>query len=69
MLASETELSKLRQQYVQIYQQLPATEKEIVQLFSVIYEPVNRSSFLRCINAIRQKQGSTARDKRRQLHV
>ena len=58
MLASETELSKLRQQYIQIFQQLPPTEKEIVQLFSVIYEPVTRSSFLRCINAIRQKQGS-----------
>ncbi|MGK7894018.1 MAG: DEAD/DEAH box helicase [Xenococcus sp. (in: cyanobacteria)] len=58
MLASETELSKLRQQYIGIYQQLPATEKEIVRLFSVIYEPVTRSSFLQCINAIRQKQGS-----------
>lgn len=58
MLSSETELSQLRQEYVETYQQLPATEKEIVQLFSVIYEPVTRTNFLQCINVVRQKQGS-----------
>jgi superfamily II DNA or RNA helicase len=41
---------KLRQQLVEGYRQLPLLEQKIVQLFSVIYEPVSRASFVLCWN-------------------
>jgi superfamily II DNA or RNA helicase len=41
---------KLRLQLVENYRQLPPLEKQIVQLFSVIYESVNRASFALCWN-------------------
>ncbi len=56
MLASETEPTKLRQQLSQIYKKLPSLQRQIVRLFSVIYEPVKRSTFLKCLDWIGEKQ-------------
>ncbi len=42
----------LRNQLNNDYLNLPPLEEKIVQLFSVIYESVNRTSFLACLNAI-----------------
>jgi hypothetical protein len=44
--------SKLQTQLVQAYYQLPPLDQKIVQLFSVIYEPINRTSFMACLNQI-----------------
>lgn len=56
MLASESELVTIRQQLERTYHQLPQIKKQIVRLFSVIYEPVNRTTFLKCIDAVGEKQ-------------
>ena len=58
MPASET--VQLRQQLSQIYQKLSAPRRQIVRLFSVIYGPVSRSMFLKCLNGldIRQDNGN-----------
>ncbi len=56
MLASETEIIQLRQQQRQSYQQLSTLRRQIVRLFSVIYEPVNRSAFLKCLDSVGEKQ-------------
>jgi len=47
---SSTDTVKLRTQLVENYRQLPQLEKQIVQLFSVIYEPVSRASLALCWN-------------------
>jgi hypothetical protein len=44
------DIEKLRKQIVQRYRALPELEQRIVQLFSVIYSPINRATFLECIN-------------------
>ncbi|MFB2836217.1 hypothetical protein, partial [Floridanema evergladense] len=38
------------QQLAQAYYQLPTVEQKIIQLFAVIYEPINRTAFLTCLN-------------------
>ncbi len=43
---------KLQTQLAQAYYQLPPLDQKIVQLFSVIYEPINRTSFMACLNQI-----------------
>ncbi len=55
MLSSETEISQLRQTYSQEYQELPKIRKQIVRLYSVIYEPVSRSKFLKCLDSLGEK--------------
>ena len=40
---------QIRSKLTQIYQKLPEKEKQMVRLFSVIYEPVNRTAFLSCL--------------------
>ena len=50
MTASET--AQLRQHLNQIYQNLSEPRRQIVRLFSVAYEPVSRSLFLKCVNAL-----------------
>ena len=55
MLSSETDISQLRQTYIQEYQKLPQIRKQIVRLYSVIYEPVNRSKFLKCLDDLGEK--------------
>ena len=46
------EIDKVRSELIEKYNKLPALSKKIVQLFSVIYEPVNRTSFLGCLNYV-----------------
>lgn len=46
MLASKTEITRLRQQLDQAYQKLPTLQRQMVRLFSVIYEPVSSTNFL-----------------------
>ena len=49
MLNSYTNPDKIRNQLIKIYQELPPKERQMVQLFSVIYEPVSRTSFMSCL--------------------
>ena len=56
MPAPEIEITQLRQQLSQSYQKLSTLRRQIVRLFSVIYEPVNRSTFLKCLDSIGEKQ-------------
>lgn len=58
MLGSKFNDVELRQQLVQIYEQLPLIDKQMVRLFSVIYEPVGRTVFLNCVNALGLKQSN-----------
>lgn len=43
-------IETLRQQLVEEYNKLSALQQAIVQLFSVIYEPVSRGVFVTCLN-------------------
>jgi superfamily II DNA or RNA helicase len=52
MINSNADSEKLRTQLANDYRQLPALEQKIIQLFSVIYEPINRTLFLECLNDI-----------------
>ncbi len=47
---SYADSAKLRRQIVEAYHELSPLEQVIVQLFSVIYEPVSRTSFVLCLN-------------------
>jgi hypothetical protein len=42
--------AKLRMQYLANYHKLPSLERRMLQLFSVIYEPVSRATFVECFN-------------------
>ncbi|MGF1570930.1 MAG: DEAD/DEAH box helicase [Nodosilinea sp.] len=44
------DIESFRAKLVQTYRQLPELEREIVQLFSVLYAPVGKTKFLDCIN-------------------
>lgn len=46
----EADNQKLQVQLTEAYRQLPPIETKIVQLFSVFYEPINRTTFLECLN-------------------
>lgn len=50
MTNSNADPPKLQTQLAQAYHQLPPLTQKIVQLFSVIYEPINRTSFMNCLN-------------------
>jgi len=52
MTDSDADSTKLQTQLAQAYRQLSHTDQEIVQLFSVIYEPINRTLFRNCLNQI-----------------
>ena len=41
---------QLRNPLIERYRQLSPVDRKIMQLFSVIYEPVNRAKFLTCVN-------------------
>jgi superfamily II DNA or RNA helicase len=71
MIAPETEITLLRQKLDQAYQKLPTLQRQIVRLFSVIYEPVSRSNFLQCINALgaKDEQGKTLTSKTLKPHL
>jgi hypothetical protein len=42
--------AKLRTQYLASYRKLPGLERQMLQLFSVAYEPVSRATFVECFN-------------------
>ena len=42
--------TKLQEQLAQIYFELPPFAQKIVQLFSVIYAPIDKNSFLSCLS-------------------
>lgn len=52
MTDSDADNTKLQTQLAQVYSQLSHIDQKIVQLFSVIYESVNRTSFMNCLNQI-----------------
>ncbi|WP_017295787.1 DEAD/DEAH box helicase [Geminocystis herdmanii] len=52
MLNSYINPSEIRQQLTKTYQQLPSTQKKMVQLFSIIYAPISRSSFVLCLRSL-----------------
>ncbi len=52
MSASDLEINQLRQHLDQTYQQLSNLQRQIVRLFSVFYEPVNRNIFLQSLSAL-----------------
>ncbi len=52
MKHSEVEPQQLQTELAEAYCQLSPLEEKIVQLFSVVYEPINRTSFLECWNDI-----------------
>ena len=46
------DIETIRTELVAKYRKLPALEQKIVQLFSVIYEPITRTSFADCFNGL-----------------
>ncbi|MEO0843274.1 MAG: DEAD/DEAH box helicase [Cyanobacteria bacterium J06643_5] len=52
MSDSHVDAAQLRSQIVEEFHLLPPLEEKIIQFFSVIYEPINRTSFLECLNYI-----------------
>ncbi|MBD2770910.1 DEAD/DEAH box helicase [Iningainema tapete] len=52
MIDSEADIPQLQAQLAFAYRKLPPLEQKIVQLFSVIYEPINRTAFMGCLNQI-----------------
>ncbi len=55
MINNYSERAKQRQALVEAYGKLGKPEKLIVQMFSVIYEPVNRTMALACCNELHQR--------------
>jgi hypothetical protein len=47
----------LQVRYLGTYRKLPTLERYILQLFSVIYEPINRANFVECFNKAAFKDG------------
>jgi superfamily II DNA or RNA helicase len=45
-----------RSKIVETYRALPKLEQRIIQLFSVIYEPISQSTFLKCLNHVNTGQ-------------
>ncbi|MDY6899783.1 MAG: ATP-dependent helicase, partial [Cyanobacteriota bacterium] len=52
MSDSDVDTAQLRSQLIEEFRLLPSLEEKIIQLFSVIYEPINRTSFMECFNSI-----------------
>jgi superfamily II DNA or RNA helicase len=53
MVNSTTDTENIRHLLVKTYKALPPVEQVMVQLFSVIYEPVSRAVFVNCMNHLR----------------
>lgn len=49
---SATEINRKRVQLRVVYEELPPIEKQMVQLFSVIYEPVSKKQFFSCFSKV-----------------
>ena len=59
MISTPPDLEQSRHQLVTVYRKLPPLEQVMVQLFSVIYEPISRSLLLSCWNYLSaQDRGS-----------
>ncbi|MEO1765161.1 MAG: hypothetical protein AAFR83_25180 [Cyanobacteria bacterium J06629_18] len=52
MSDSHVDAAQFRSQLIEEFHLLPPLEEKIIQFFSVIYEPINRTSFLECLNYI-----------------
>lgn len=50
MTDSYADSGKLRKQLLETYHKLPRLQQGILQLFSVIYEPLSRAEFMMCLN-------------------
>ncbi len=55
MVSSVLETEQVRNQLIKVYRKLPSLEQVMVQLLSVIYEPVSRSLLLNCWNNLPEK--------------
>jgi superfamily II DNA or RNA helicase len=49
-MSNLSDIEQLRRQMVDRYRALPELNQQILQLFSVIYGPVSRATFLECLN-------------------
>jgi superfamily II DNA or RNA helicase len=58
-----TDPDRLRHQLSQAYKTLSVLDRQIVRLFSVIYEPISRTAFLDCLNQ------TSCRDENKRLFV
>ncbi|WP_088894180.1 DEAD/DEAH box helicase [Leptolyngbya ohadii] len=56
MTQATLDLDQVRSQLVKTYRKLPPLEKLMVQLFSVIYEPISRSLFCTCMNYLSETE-------------
>lgn len=61
MIDNSVSASKIQAQLIADFRQLSSPERDIVQLFSIIYVPVSRSSFMDCLNrtGTKNKNGKT----------
>lgn len=53
-MVSSTSVQQVRTQLFNLYQKLPPLEQWMVQLFSVIYEPISRALFINCWNTLKE---------------
>ncbi|BAZ09640.1 SNF2-related protein [Calothrix sp. NIES-4071] len=59
---SETDIKRKRVQLRVVYEELPSIEKQIVQLFSIVYEPVSKKQFFNCFSKIGAENENYALD-------
>ncbi|PZD72705.1 RNA polymerase-associated protein RapA [Acaryochloris thomasi RCC1774] len=52
MFDSDLKIDKQRSQLQDLYNACPAVAQEIVQLLAVVYEPVNRTTIMECLNKL-----------------
>jgi superfamily II DNA or RNA helicase len=66
-----TNLAQQRDQLAAIYRALPPLKQELVQLFSVVYEPVSRTTFMSCcsVAGIRDPDGKSFVNKTLKPHL
>ncbi len=56
MVSSTSSSEALREKLVQAYRRLPPLEQLMVQIFSIIYEPVSRAVFVNCWNNLPERE-------------
>lgn len=61
MPLSTADTENVRSMLVKVYQKLPALEQVMVQMFSIIYEPVSQSVFVNCLNNLDAKDRGNQR--------
>ena len=55
-MTPSSSLESRRLAIVAAYRDLPKLDQRIIQLFSVIYEPISQSAFLKCLNHVNTQQ-------------